>query len=65
MALEALSYGPQDAMEDSNRSSIELQTLSPQSCGGGELRLTMRRSFLDRFAAFRHIKKATGTESRN
>jgi hypothetical protein len=51
-------YGPQDAMEDSNRlHQLNCKRLSPASCGGGELKGVddEEEAFLTaRVAAFRH-----------
>src|ERR1019366_1601875 len=51
-------YGPQDAMEDSNRlHQLNCKRLSPASCGGGELKGAddEEEAFLTaRVAAFRH-----------
>jgi hypothetical protein len=54
-------YGPQDAMEDSNRlHQLNCKRLSPASCGGGELKGTddEEEVFLtSRVAAFRHSQE--------
>jgi hypothetical protein len=54
-------YGPQDAMEDSNRlHQFNCKRLSPQSCGGGELKGAddEEEAFLTaRVAAFRHSQE--------
>jgi hypothetical protein len=54
-------YGPQDAMEDSNRlHQLNCKRLSPASCGGGELKGVddEEEAFLTaRVAAFRHSQE--------
>jgi hypothetical protein len=54
-------YGPQDAMEDRNRlHQLNCKRLSPQSCGGGELKGAddEEEAFLmARVAAFRHSQE--------
>jgi hypothetical protein len=54
-------YGPQDAMEDSNRlHQLNCKRLSPPSCGGGELKGAddEEEAFLTaRVAAFRHSQE--------
>jgi hypothetical protein len=54
-------YGPQDAIEDSNRlHQLNCKRLSPASCGGGELKGLddEEEAFLTaRVAAFRHTQK--------
>jgi hypothetical protein len=56
-----LGYGPQDAMEDSNRlHQLNCKRLSPPSCGGGELKGAEdeEEAFLmARVAAFRHSQE--------